>query len=94
MSMTINNQEDFHRARRLVWGQLFGIFIKKGRETRGRSLEEAARRAGMEPAEWQAAEEGHVPATAAELRSMAEALEFSKVQLATAVQICRVAWEA
>jgi hypothetical protein len=48
----------------------------------------------MEPSEWQAAEAGHVPETAAQLRSMAEALEFSKVQLATAVQICRVAWEA
>ena len=32
MSMTINNQEDFHRVQRLVWGKLFGIFIKKGRE--------------------------------------------------------------
>ena len=94
MSMTINNQEGLHRVQRLVWEQLFGIFIKKGRETRGRSLEEAARLAGMEPSAWHAAEAGHVPETAAQLRSMAEALEFSKVQLATAVQICRVAWEA
>ena len=52
MSMTINNQEGLHRVQRLVWGQLFGIFIKKGRETRGRSLEEAARLAGMEPSAW------------------------------------------
>ena len=94
MSMTMNNQEDFNRVQRLVWGQLFGIFIQKGREKRGRSLEEAARLAGMEPSEWLAVEAGRVPETAAQLRSMAEALEFSKVQLATAVQICRGAWEA
>ena len=35
MSMTINNQEDFHRVQRLVWGKLFGLFIQKGREKRG-----------------------------------------------------------
>ena len=42
----------------------------------------------------QAAEEGHVPETAAKLRSMTDALEFSKVQLASDVQICQGAWEA
>src|ERR1019366_4092383 len=48
MSMTINNQEDFYRVQRLVWGKLFGLFIQKGREKRGCMVEEVARLAGME----------------------------------------------
>jgi transcriptional regulator with XRE-family HTH domain len=90
--MTINNQEDFHRVQRLVWGKLFGLFIQKGREKRGCTV--VARLAGMEPSEWLAVETGRVPQTAAQLRLMAAALQFSKVQLATVVQLCRAAWEA
>jgi len=94
MSMTINNQEDFRRVQRLVWGKLFGLFIQKGREKRGCTVEEVARLAGMEPSEWVAVEAGRVPESAAQLRLMAAALQFSKVQLATIVQICGVAWRA
>ena len=93
MSMTINNQE-VQRVQRLVWGKLFGHFIQKGREKRGCTVEEVSRLAGMEPSEWLAVEAGGVPETAAKLRLMAAALQFNKVQLATVVQICRVAWEA
>jgi len=50
--MPINNQEDFHRVQRLVWGKLFGLFIQKGREKRGCTVEDVARLAGMEPSEW------------------------------------------
>ena len=57
-------------------------------------MEEVARLAGMEPSEWLAVEAGGVPETAAQLRLMAAALQFSKVQLATIVQIRRVAWKA
>jgi len=92
--MTTDNQENFRRVQRLVWGQLFGLLIRKGREKKGRSPEEAACLAGMEPSEWLAVEAGRVPETAAQLRSIAAAIEFSNVQLATVVQICRVAWEA
>ena len=46
-------------------------------------MEEVARLAGMEPSEWLAVEAGRVPETAAQLRLMAAALQFSKVQLAT-----------
>ena len=94
MSMTINNQEDFRRVQRLVWGKLFGLFIQKGRENRGCSVEEVARLAGMKLSEWLAVEAGRVPESAAQLRLMAAALQFSKVQLATIIQICQVAWKA
>ena len=94
MSMTINNQEDFHRVQRLVWGKLFGLFIQKGREKRGCAVEELASLAGMESSEWLAVEAGRVPESAAQLRLMATALQFSKVQLATIIQICQVAWRA
>lgn len=94
MSMTINNQEDFHRVQRLVWGRFFGLFIQKGREKRGCSVEEVAHLAGMEASEWLAVEAGGVPETAAQLRLMGAALQFSKVQLATVVQLCRGAWKA
>ena len=33
MSMTINNQEDFHRVQRLVWGKVFGLYPEGPRET-------------------------------------------------------------
>jgi len=94
MSMTINNQEDFRRVQRLVWGKLFGLSIQKGRENRGCSVEEVARLAGMKLSEWLAVEAGRVPESAAQLRLMAAALQFSKVQLATIIQICQVAWKA
>ncbi|WP_348262619.1 helix-turn-helix transcriptional regulator [Telmatobacter sp. DSM 110680] len=94
MSMTINNQEDFHRVQQLVWGKLFGIFIQKGREKRGCTVEEVAHLAGMGPSEWLAVEAGRIPESAAQLRLMAAALQFSKVQLATIIQICRAAWKA
>ena len=93
MSMTINNQEDFDRVNRQVWGQLFGLFIQKGREKGSRSVEEAAGLAGMERSEWLAVEAGRVPETAAQVRSMAGALEFSGAQLANVTCLCRDAWK-
>jgi len=93
MSMVINNQEDFNRVNRQVWGQLFGLFIQRGREKGSRSVEEAAGVAGMEQSEWLAVEAGRVPETAAQLRSMADALEFSDAQLANVTCLCRDAWK-
>jgi transcriptional regulator with XRE-family HTH domain len=57
-------------------------------------VEELASLAGMESSEWLAVEAGRVPQSAAQLRLMAAALQFSKVQLATIIQICQVAWRA
>ncbi len=93
MSMIINNQEDFNRVNHQVWGQLFGLFIQKGREKGSRSVKEAAGVAGMEQSEWLAVEAGRVPETAAQLLSMAGALEFSDVQLANVTCLCRDAWK-
>jgi transcriptional regulator with XRE-family HTH domain len=92
--MIICSQDDFGRVNRRVWGRLFGLFIQKGREKRGQSVEEVAPLAGMAPSAWLAVEAGSVPTTAAQLRSLAGALEFSDAQLATMVQLCRDAWPA
>ncbi len=93
MSMMIRNQHDLSLARRQIWGRMFGLFIQKGREKKGYSVEQAARLACMEPAVWTACEAGRVPETAAELRSMARALEFSEVQFDNVLRLCRDAWE-
>jgi transcriptional regulator with XRE-family HTH domain len=72
---------------------MFGLFIQKGREKKGHSVEQAARLACMEPSAWTACEAGQVPETAAGLRSMARALEFSEVQFDNVIRLCRDAWE-
>ena len=86
MSITVNHQEDKFRGNRQSWGWLFGMFIQKGRENRGRSVEEAACLAGM------AVEAGRVPETAAQLRSIAGALQLTDAQLGIVVSLCRDAW--
>ena len=93
MSMLIRNQEDLSRVQRRIWGRMFGLFIMAGRKKTGHSVEDIARLAGMEASAWTACEAGRVPQTAAELRSMAGALAFSDVQLATVVTLCRDAWD-
>jgi transcriptional regulator with XRE-family HTH domain len=94
MSMIVCSQDDFGRVNRRVWGRLFGLFIQKGREKKGFSVEQVAGLAGLEASAWAAFEAGRVPETVVQLRSMAGALEFSDVQLATMVQLCRDAWPA
>ena len=94
MSMIICSQDDLGRVNRRVWGRIFGLFIRKGREKKGYSVEDVAGLAGLEPSAWAAFETGRVPETVVQLRSMAGALEFSDVQLATMFQLCRDAWPA
>jgi hypothetical protein len=94
MSVTINNQEGFSHVYRQVWARRFGLLIQKGRKKSGRSLDVVANLAGMGIAAWLAAEAGWVPANAVQLRSMAGALKLSDLQLETALQICRDAWQA
>jgi transcriptional regulator with XRE-family HTH domain len=94
MSIIVCSQNDFGRVNRRVWGRIFGLFIRKGRERKGYSVEQVAGVAGLEPSTWTAFEAGRVPETVVQLRSMAGALEFSDVQLATMVQLCRDAWPA
>ena len=78
--------------RRRVWGQMFGRFIQGARETRGRSIEETARLAGMEASEWEAIEAGYVPTDPGRLRSMAGALEMNWDRMLTLARFCRQAW--
>ena len=94
MSMIICSQDDLGRVNRRVWGRIFGLFIRKGREKKGYSVEQVAVLAGLEASAWAAFEAGRVPETVAQLRSMAGVLEFSDVQMATMVQLCRDAWPA
>ena len=94
MSITIDNQEGFSQVYRQVWARRFGLLIQKGRKKSGRSLEVVASMAGMGSSAWLAAEAGWVPATLVQLRSMAGALKLSDLQLETALQLCRDAWQA
>jgi transcriptional regulator with XRE-family HTH domain len=92
--MRVRCQNDLRQANSQFWGRVFGLFMQKGREKSGYSVEEAARLAGMEPSAWAAVEAGRVPETAAQLRSMAEVLKLSSAQLGTMVLLCQGAWEA
>ena len=92
MSMMFYVQDDLPLTRRQAWGRLFGICIAKTREAGGRSVEQAARLAGMEASQWEAIEAGYVP-DPAELRPMADALELGYDKIATLAVLCRDAWE-
>jgi len=94
MSITIDNQEGFSHVYRQVWARRFGLLIQKGRKKSDRSLEVVASMTGMRSSAWLAAEAGWVPATLIQLRSMAGALKLSDMQLETALQLCREAWQA
>jgi hypothetical protein len=47
----------------------------------------------MESSAWLAVEAGHVPETVAQLRSIAGALQFNRLQLGAVICLCRDAWE-
>jgi len=92
MSMSIRNQKQFNEVTRKVWGQLFGIFMRKARQNSCLPLEAIALLAGVGVPEWLDIELGHVP-DPAQLNSMAAALGMGSEQMGTVVQICRGAWE-
>ena len=94
MSITIDNQEGFSGVYRQVWVRKFGLFIQRRRKQSGHSPEKVAHMACMGTSAWLAAEAGWVPATLVQLRSMAGALKLSDLQLETALQLCREAWQA
>jgi len=91
MSMSIRNQKQFNEVIRKVWGQLFGIFIRKATQNSCVSLEVIALLAGMSTSEWLAVESGQVPDPAL-LKPMAAALGLEPEQMGTMVQMCRGAW--
>jgi hypothetical protein len=92
MSMSIRNQKRFHETTRKVWGQLFGIFMRKAREKSCLPLEATALLAGMSTSEWLAIEAGDIP-DPAQLDCMSAALGMNPGQMGVAVRICRDAWE-
>src|SRR5215469_3392032 len=79
--------------RRQTWGRLFGLGILENRQNIGLSIEEAAHLSGMEVSEWTAIEDGYVPQTTSQLRSIAGTLEISYDRLLNLVPLCREAWE-
>jgi transcriptional regulator with XRE-family HTH domain len=91
--MTFYVSNDLRITYRLAWGQLFGSCIEKAREAGGRSIEQAAHLAGMEASQWAAIEAGYVPTEAAQLRSMAGALECGYDKISTMALLCQDAWE-
>ena len=91
MSMSIRNQKQFNEVTRRVWGQLFGIFMRKARQNSCVPVEVIALLAGMSTAEWLAVESGQVPDPAL-LKPMAAALGLEPEQMGTMVQMCRGAW--
>jgi transcriptional regulator with XRE-family HTH domain len=77
-----------------AWRQLFGSMVQEMREAAGRSVEEAARLAGMEASEWMAVEAGYITADPDWLHPMADSLGIRFDQLAPLVYICQGAWLA
>ena len=78
---------------RQLWGQIFGQFVQEAREQDGRSVEEAARLAGMKASEWEAVEAGQVPLTWKELDDLAAGLNADRSWIGSLVILCVVAWE-
>jgi hypothetical protein len=91
MSMSTRNQKQFNEVTRKVWGQLFGIFMRKARQNSCVRMEVIALLAGMSTAEWLAVESGDVPDPAL-LQPMAAALGMAPEQMGNMVQMCRGAW--
>ena len=96
MSMHYDNppRRSTARRRRQTWNQMFGRFLRHDRLKTGRSIEECARLAGMEAAEWELMEAGQlVPATRAKLQAMAAALDMEWSSMVVIAFFCRSAWD-
>jgi DNA-binding XRE family transcriptional regulator len=82
--------ERFHRG---VWGMLFGEEIQLRRQERGLSVEDAAERAGLSAADWQAIEDGQAPESWEQLCAVGEGLGEKRVVMASLVIRYAGAWE-
>ncbi len=78
---------------REFWGDRFGSLINLARKKAGLSIEQAARRSGIEVSQWAAIEEGQVPQDINQLRAMTDAMEIGFDKIANLVLLCRDAWE-
>ena len=92
MNTIISMHTTFTPGPHQVYARLFGRCIEKIRESKCQSLEETASLAGMESSEWAAIEAGHVPDEAAQLQSMAGALECHYDQIVRLAFVCKGAW--
>ena len=92
MNTLISMNTTFTPARHQVYARLFGRCIEKIRQSKCQSLEETATLAGMESSEWAAIEAGHVPGDAAQIQSMAGALECHYDQIVNLAFVCKGAW--
>ena len=68
------------------------MLIARARERAGRSVEDAARRVGMDPAHWQAIEAGSVPDWA-EVQRVAEGIGVPVARIVSLVYLCAEAWD-
>jgi DNA-binding XRE family transcriptional regulator len=85
--------QDPERFRRGVWGMLFGEEIQLRRQERGPSVEDAAERAGLSAADWQAIEDGQAPESWEQLCAVGEGLGEKRVVMASLVIRYAGAWE-
>jgi transcriptional regulator with XRE-family HTH domain len=92
MSIASSSSSRLSAIRRRTWGKLFGRFIQSAREKESRSVEEAARLAGMETSRWEAVEAGQVPSSLEQLLSIAAALNMDRAEMRGLVVLCREAW--
>ncbi len=92
MHITFDYDLDYRFMRLMFWGRTFGLFIRELREKKSRSVEEAARLAGMEAQRWLAIEAGRAPGQEL-LEPMADALEVDHEVIARLVVFCQDAWE-
>ena len=92
MSMSIRNQKKSHEVLHKIWGQLFGIFMRKARMNSCLPLEAISLLARMSTEEWLDIEAGDIP-DPAQLELIAAVLGMSPEQMGVAVRICRGAWE-
>ena len=77
-----------------VWARMFGQFIRSARQKAGRSVEETALVAGMNPAQWLGVEAGdYLPMTRRQLHVVADAVAMEWASMAAVVLLCRQAWE-
>jgi transcriptional regulator with XRE-family HTH domain len=88
-----SSRRGYTAFRRKNWGNFFGGMLCEARLERGRSVEDAARAAGMEVSEWEAVEAGQVPASRELIHRMADGLGVDRKAVACLVLFCREAWD-
>ena len=92
--MQLKTAKDDAEWWRRFWTELFAAGIEHARKATGRSVEEAARLAGMKLYQWMALEAGRwLPQTGEQLWAIAGAVDMSDERMANWVLFCWSAWE-